>query len=59
MVSLLPTITLKDPYENLGCKLLQQVASTAIEIAGDGTTSATVWGKSYFEECVKNVARWL
>ncbi|KAF0268356.1 hypothetical protein FOG48_02533 [Hanseniaspora uvarum] len=55
-VTVAKAITLKDPYENLGCKLLQQVASTTNEIAGDGTTSATVLGRAIFEECVKNVA---
>lgn len=49
-------VQLKDPFENLGAQLLQEVASKTNELAGDGTTSATVLGRAIFTELVKNVA---
>jgi chaperonin GroEL len=55
-VTVAKSITLKDKFENLGAKLLQEVASKTNESAGDGTTSATVLGRSIFTESVKNVA---
>lgn len=55
-VTVARSITLKDRFENLGAKLLQDVASKTNESAGDGTTSATVLGRSIFTESVKNVA---
>lgn len=55
-VTVAKSIVLKDKFENLGAKLLQDVASKTNESAGDGTTSATVLGKSIFSESVKNVA---
>ncbi len=55
-VTVARSIELKDKFENLGAKLLQDVASKTNESAGDGTTSATVLGHSIFTESVKNVA---
>lgn len=55
-VTVARSITLKDKFENLGAKLLQEVASKTNESAGDGTTSATVLGRAIFTESVKNVA---
>lgn len=55
-VTVAKAITLKDKYENMGAKLLQEVASKTNESAGDGTTSATVLGRWIFTESVKNVA---
>ncbi|CAN3353313.1 heat shock protein 60, mitochondrial [Diutina catenulata] len=55
-VTVARSITLKDKFEDLGAKLLQEVASRTNESAGDGTTSATVLGRSIFTESVKNVA---
>lgn len=55
-VTVAKSITLQDKFENLGAKLLQEVASKTNESAGDGTTSATVLGRSIFTESVKNVA---
>ena len=49
-------ITLKDKFENLGAKLLADVASKTNEVAGDGTTTATVLARAIFSETVKNVA---
>ncbi|CRK26290.1 hypothetical protein BN1708_018225, partial [Verticillium longisporum] len=47
---------LKDKFENLGARLVQDVASKTNEVAGDGTTSATVLARAIFSETVKNVA---
>src|SRR4051794_16607843 len=53
---LLRAITLKDPFQNLGARLLQDVASKTNEVAGDGTTTATVLARYIFSETAKNVA---
>lgn len=55
-VTVAKSIVLKDKFENLGAKLIQDVAGKTNESAGDGTTSATVLGRSIFAESVKNVA---
>lgn len=55
-VTVAKSVILKNKFENLGAKLLQDVASKTNESAGDGTTSATVLGRSIFAESVKNVA---
>lgn len=55
-VTVARSITLEDKFEDMGAKLLQEVASKTNESAGDGTTSATVLGRSIFTESVKNVA---
>jgi chaperonin GroEL len=55
-VSVAKSINLKDKFENMGARLLQEVASKTNESAGDGTTSATVLGRAIFTESVKNVA---
>jgi chaperonin GroEL len=55
-VTVARSITLEDKFENMGARLLQEVASKTNETAGDGTTSATVLGRSIFTESVKNVA---
>jgi chaperonin GroEL len=47
---------LKDKFENLGARLLQDVASKTNDVAGDGTTTATVLARGIFAETVKNVA---
>lgn len=49
-------VVLQDKFENLGARLLQDVASKTNEVAGDGTTSATVLAHAIFAETVKNVA---
>ena len=49
-------ISLQDKFENLGARLLQDVASKTNEVAGDGTTTATVLARAIFSETVKNVA---
>ena len=47
---------MQDKFENLGARLLQDVASKTNEVAGDGTTTATVLARAIFTETVKNVA---
>src|SRR5258706_623750 len=46
---------LKDPYENMGAQMVKEVASKTNDVAGDGTTSATVLAEAIFEEGLKNV----
>ena len=55
-VTVARSITLKDKYENLGARLVQDVASKTNEVAGDGTTTATVLARAIYAEGVKNVA---
>lgn len=55
-VTVAKAITLQDKFENLGARLLQDVASKTNEVAGDGTTTATVLANAIFSETVKNVA---
>ncbi|TIB33419.1 hypothetical protein E3P86_02981 [Wallemia ichthyophaga] len=55
-VTVAKSITLQDKFENLGARLVQDVASKTNEIAGDGTTTATVLAKAIYAEGVKNVA---
>lgn len=55
-VTVARSINLENKFEDMGAKLLQEVASKTNESAGDGTTSATILGRSIFTESVKNVA---
>ena len=55
-VTVAKSIQLKDKFENLGARLVQDVASKTNEIAGDGTTTATVLARAIYSEGVKNVA---
>lgn len=54
-VTIAEEIELEDPYENMGAKLVQEVANKTNEIAGDGTTTATVLAQSMIQEGLKNV----
>lgn len=54
-VSVAKEIELKDPYENMGAELVKEVASKTSDIAGDGTTTATLLAESIFREGMKNV----
>jgi len=49
-------IELEDPLENTGAKLIQEVASKTKDVAGDGTTTATVLAQALIKEGLKNVA---
>lgn len=55
-VTIAKEIDLQDPYENVGAQLLQEVATKTNDIAGDGTTTATVLAESIIKEGIKNVA---
>src|SRR5438093_9147011 len=54
-VSVAKEIELKDRYENMGAQMVKEVASKTNDVAGDGTTSATVLAEAIFEEGLKNV----
>ncbi len=49
-------IELEDPLENTGARLIQEVASKTKDVAGDGTTTATVLAQAMIKEGLKNVA---
>jgi chaperonin GroEL len=55
-VSVAKEIELKDPYQNMGAQMLREVASKTNDIAGDGTTTATVLAQSIVREGTKAVA---
>ena len=54
-VSIAKEIELEDPYENMGAKLVAEVANKTNEIAGDGTTTATILAQAMITEGLKNV----
>ena len=54
-VTIAKEIELENPYENMGAKLVAEVASKTNEIAGDGTTTATVLAQAMIREGLKNV----
>ena len=54
-VTVAKEVELKDPYENMGAQMLKEVASKTSDIAGDGTTTATVLAQAIFREGLKNV----
>src|SRR3989338_4867754 len=49
-VTVAKEIELKDPYENMGAQLVKEVASKTSDVAGDGTTTATVLAQAIFRE---------
>ncbi len=55
-VTIARDIDLKDPWENLGCQLVKEVAIKTNDVAGDGTTTATVLAQAMIKEGLKNVA---
>jgi len=55
-VSVAREIELEDPYENMGAQLLKEVATKTNDVAGDGTTTATVLAYSIIKEGLKSVA---
>ncbi|WP_127132241.1 chaperonin GroEL [Pseudoflavitalea rhizosphaerae] len=55
-VSVAKEIELEDPIENMGAQMVKEVASKTADIAGDGTTTATVLAQSIISEGLKNVA---
>jgi chaperonin GroEL len=54
-VTVAKEIELKDAYENMGAQMLKEVASKTSDLAGDGTTTATVLAQAIFREGLKNV----
>src|SRR5687768_11707429 len=55
-VTVAKEIELEDPIENMGAQMVKEVASKTADIAGDGTTTATVLAQSIISEGLKNVA---
>lgn len=55
-VSVAKEIELSDPYENMGAQLVKEVASKTADVAGDGTTTATVLAQAIYEEGLKAIA---
>jgi chaperonin GroEL len=54
-VTVAKEIELKDPYENMGAQMIKEVAAKTSDVAGDGTTTATVLAQAIFREGLKNV----
>ncbi len=54
-VTVAKEIELKDPYQNMGAQLVREVASKTSDVAGDGTTTATVLAQAIFREGAKNI----
>ena len=55
-VSIAREIELKDPFENMGAQLVKEVATKTNDVAGDGTTTATLLAQSMIHEWMRNVA---
>jgi chaperonin GroEL len=55
-VTVAKEIELEDPYENMGAQMVREVASKTSDVAGDGTTTATVLAQAIYREGLKNVA---
>ena len=55
-VTVAKEVELEDPYENMGAQMVKEVASKTSDVAGDGTTTATILAQSIFREGLKNVA---
>jgi len=54
-VTVAKEIDLKDPFENIGAQMVKEVASKTNDVAGDGTTTATVLAEAIFEEGLKSI----
>jgi chaperonin GroEL len=54
-VTVAKDIELEEPYENMGAQMVKEVASKTSDVAGDGTTTATILAWSIFKEGIKNV----
>jgi chaperonin GroEL len=54
-VTVAKEVDLKDPYESMGARMAREVASKTSDIAGDGTTTATVLAEALFDEGLRNV----
>ncbi len=54
-VTVAKEMELKDPFQNMGAQLVKEVASKTSDIAGDGTTTATILTEAFFKEGLKNI----
>jgi chaperonin GroEL len=54
-VTVAKEIELDDPYENMGAQMVKEVASKTSNVAGDGTTTATIYAEAIFTEGLKNI----
>ncbi len=54
-VTVAKEVELEDPYENMGAQMVKEVASKTSDVAGDGTTTATILAESIYREGLKNV----
>lgn len=54
-VTVAKEVELEDPYENMGAQMVKEVASKTSDVAGDGTTTATILAQAIFREGLKNV----
>src|SRR4051812_25511751 len=55
-VTVAKEIDLKDPMENMGAQMVREVASKTSDVAGDGTTTATILAQAIYREGVKAIA---
>ncbi|MBE7443811.1 MAG: chaperonin GroEL [Planctomycetia bacterium] len=55
-VTVAKEVELKNPFENMGAKMVCEVASKTSDVAGDGTTTATIFAEAIFNEGLRNVA---
>src|SRR5438105_5613484 len=55
-VTVAEEIELTDPYENMGAQLVKEAASKTSDVAGDGTTTATVLAEAIYREGIKMIA---
>src|SRR5205809_81709 len=55
-VTVAEEIELQDPYENMGAQLVKEAASKTSDVAGDGTTTATLLAEGIYREGLKNIA---
>ena len=55
-VTIAKEIELEDPYENMGAQLVKEVATKTNDVAGDGTTTATLLAQAIIREGMKNLA---
>ena len=55
-VTVAKEIELEDPYQNMGAQMVKEVASKTSDVAGDGTTTATILAQAIYREGLKNVA---
>jgi chaperonin GroEL len=54
-VTVAKEIELEDPFENMGAQMVKEVATKTNDVAGDGTTTATILASAIYRECLKNV----